>query len=79
MCERHFLPDYVIKYFDLTGPDGVKSVKVRERPILASTAVPNIFLNLPKYLTKASTKRKVPTIRKYNTQKKWENLSNYLS
>lgn len=63
MCERHFLPILVIRHFDLTGPDGIKSLLERERPILMSTAVPSIFPNLPKYLTKTITKRKAPTVR----------------
>lgn len=63
MSERHFLPIFVIRHFDLTGPDGVKSLLERERHILTSTAVPSIFPNLPKYLTKTITKRKAPTER----------------
>lgn len=35
----------------------------RERPILVPTALPCIFPNLPKYLSKSTVKRKAPAIR----------------
>ena len=63
MCERHFLLILVIRHFDLTVPDGVKSLLERERPILMSISVPSIFPNLPKHLTKTITKRKALTVR----------------
>ncbi|KAF0773799.1 THAP domain-containing protein 5 [Aphis craccivora] len=79
VCEQHFDQTFVIRHFDLTGPDGVKSLLERERPKLTSTAVPSIFPNLPKYLTRIMTKRKAPTVRNALPKKVKKNVSKYLS
>lgn len=53
ICEKHFPLDVIRGNFQLTGPNGVKSLK-KGKPILSLTAILCIS---PKYLSKTPVKR----------------------
>ncbi|XP_046394679.1 uncharacterized protein LOC124162252 isoform X2 [Ischnura elegans] len=64
VCERHFSPDDIIRSYETRLPDGTIHKIERGIPLLKNEAVPSIFPNLPKYLSKESRTRKPPTERK---------------
>lgn len=60
VCERHFDERFVVRYYaDVPVVNGVAAPMKRQRPALTNDAVPTVFPNLPKYLT-----RKLPIARK---------------
>jgi len=64
VCSLHFTPDCITTHFDkLVLPDGYEIQESRQKPKLKPEAIPAIFPNLPKYLSKTGTKRKAPTQR----------------
>lgn len=52
LCEKHFDETYLNRYFETKLPDGSINQIKRDRIILKNNAVPSIFPDLPKYLTR---------------------------
>jgi hypothetical protein len=60
VCELHFEKHFLIEKDVITLPDGKVVEMARDRKALQTSAVPTIFPNLPKYLTKKQFHRKSP-------------------
>jgi len=52
LCEKHFDETYLNRYFETKLPVGSINQIKRDRIILKNNAVPSIFPDLPKYLTR---------------------------
>ncbi|CAI6362420.1 unnamed protein product [Macrosiphum euphorbiae] len=52
VCEKHFDETYLNRYFETKLPDGSINQIKRDRIVLKNNAVPSIFPDLPKYLTR---------------------------
>ncbi|XP_046405738.1 uncharacterized protein LOC124170810 [Ischnura elegans] len=62
--ELHFSPNDIIRWYETRLPDGTIHKIERGIPLIKEGAVPLIFPNLPKYLSKESRTRKPPAERK---------------
>lgn len=63
VCERHFQPEFIIKYDELLLSNGDLFRSKRVKPKLKNDAIPTIFPEAPKYMTRYIKIRKPPTCR----------------
>jgi len=62
VCEKHFERTFISKEESYKDENGIERSFPRKRPILLPQAIPTLFPNLPKYLSKPlmTTKRQDP-------------------
>lgn len=70
MCKVHFLNDEILKEKVFERLDGNEMVYKFSKPSLKLGAIPTIFPNVSKYLSKLGIKRKPLTIRTVSLKKK---------
>lgn len=76
VCEKHFEERFISKTEDYVDCDGIKKHFSRARPVLLEGAVPTIFPNLPKYLSKTlPAERRDPEERRGNFLKRYKQKS----
>src|SRR6218665_1910948 len=64
VCEKHFVPEFIIRVDSATRADGSILTVPRKNPKLASDAYPSLFPNNSSYLSsKPPKKRKSPAAR----------------
>ena len=63
VCEKHFVPEFIIRVDSATRADGSILMVPQKRPKLASDAYPSLFPNNSSYLSEPPKKRKSPAAR----------------